>query len=217
MGRRPKSEEQTEATEELIENSVEVNEVEPPSKEEEPVEKPKPTRPKREKTPAQLAAWEKLQAVNKKKFEDRRAAKERGEVVIPHGRNIDKQSKQVLEKLEQQEKEPTPPPKKVIKQEIEEEEEIEYVKAPPKKPIKKKKRRIVVEQDSSSSEEEIVISRRRSKSKKNTPTLTAKPTSPITIPQETPKEDPIEKEKISSKPPEEKKYTPTEILRGLGL
>ena len=213
MGRRPKTDEQSEATEEQIENSVEVNEVEP-SKEEEPVEKPK--RPKREKTPAQLAAWEKLQAVNKKKFEDRRAAKERGEVVIPHGRNIDKQSKQVLEKLEQQEKEPTPPPKKVIKQEIEEEEEIEYVKAP-KKPIKKKKRRIVVEQDSSSSDEEIVISRRRSKSKKNTPTLTAKPTSPITIPQETPKEDPIEKEKISSKPPEEKKYTPQEILRGLGL
>lgn len=212
MGRRPKTDEQSEATEEQIENSVEVNEVEP-SKEEEPVEKPK--RPKREKTPAQLAAWEKLQAVNKKKFEDRRAAKERGEVVIPHGRNIDKQSKQVLEKLEQQEKEPTPPPKKVIKQEVEEEEEIEYVKAP-KKPIKKKKRRIVVEQDSSSSDEEIVISRRRSK-KKNTPTPTPKPTSPIDIPQETQKDEPIEKEKISSKPPEEKKYTPTEILRGLGL
>ncbi len=56
MGRRPKTDEQSEATEEQIENSVEVNEVEP-SKEEEPVEKPK--RAKREKSPAQIAAWEK--------------------------------------------------------------------------------------------------------------------------------------------------------------
>ena len=213
MGRRPKTDEQSEATEEQIENSVEVNEVEP-SKEEEPVEKPK--RPKREKTPAQLAAWAKLQEVNKKKFEERRLAKERGEVVIPHGRNIDKQSKQVLEKLEQKEKEPTPPPppKKEIKEEVEEQEEIGYVKAPPKKIVKKKKKKIVIEQDSSSSDEEIVISRRRSK-KKNTP----KPSSPIPIPQETPKEEAIEKEKhIASKPQEEvKKYTPQEILRGLGL
>jgi hypothetical protein len=211
MGRRPKSEEQSEATEEQIENSVEVNEVEPPSKEEEPVEKPK--RPKREKTPAQLAAWAKLQEVNKKKFEERRLAKERGEIVVPHGRNIDKQSKEVLEKLDKQETKPTPAPKKEIKQEVEEEEEIEYVKAPPKK-VKKKKKKIVIEQDSSSSDEEIVISRRRSK-KKNT----VKPSSPIPIPQETPKDAPIEKEKhIASKPQEEvKKYTPTEILRGLGL
>ena len=211
MGRRPKTEEQSEATEEQIENSVEVNEVEP-NKEEEPVEKPK--RPKREKTPAQLAAWAKLQEVNKKKFEERRLAKERGEVVVPHGRNIDKQSKQVLEKLDKQETEPTPPPKKEIKQEVEEEEKKEYVKAPPKK-VKKKKKKIVIEQDSSSSDEEIVISRRRNK-KKNTP----KPTSPIPIPQETPKDMPIEKEKhIAPTPAKEeiKKYTPQEILRGLGL
>jgi len=203
---RVKSEKPTEATEEQIENSVEVNEVEP-TKEEEPVEKPK--RPKREKSPAQIAAWNKLQEINKKKFEERKAAKERGEVVVPHGRNIDKQSKQVLEKLDKQEKEP--------KQEVVEEEEIEYVKAPPKKVVKKKKRRIVVEQDSSSSDEEIVISRRRkSKTKKEIKIPT--PTPPINIPQETPKDMPIEKEKISSKPQEEKKqYTPQEILRGLGL
>lgn len=210
MGRRPKSEEQSEATEEPIENSVEVNEVEPPNKEEEPVEKPK--RPKREKTPAQLAAWAKLQEVNKKKFEERRLAKERGEVVVPHGRNIDKQSKQVLEQLDKQETQSTSPPKKEIK-ELEEEEEVEYVKAPQKK-VKKKKKKIVIEQDSSSSDEEIVISRRRSK-KKNTP----KPTSPIPIPEETPKDAPLEKDKyVASKPAEEvKKYTPQEILRGLGL
>tara|TARA_R110002012_G_C11583712_1_gene605606 strand:- start:670 stop:1287 length:618 start_codon:yes stop_codon:yes gene_type:complete len=205
MGRRPKTEEQSEATEEQIENSVEVNEVEP-VKEEEPLEKPK--RPKREKSPAQIAAWAKLQEVNKKKFEERRAAKERGEVVVPHGRNIDKQSKQVLEKLDKPQL-----PKKEIKQEVEEEEEIEYVKAPPKK-VKKKKKKIVIEQDSSSSDEEIVISRRRSKKK-----ITPKPTSPIPIPQETAKDEPIEKEKpVSNKPPqEERKYTPQEILRGLGL
>ena len=206
MGRKPKnSEEQSEATEEQIENSVEVNEVEP-VKEEEPLEKPK--RPKREKSPAQIAAWAKLQEVNKKKFEERRAAKERGEVVVPHGRNIDKQSKQVLEKLDNPQL-----PKKEIKQEVEEEEEIEYVKAPPKK-VKKKKKKIVIEQDSSSSDEEIVISRRRSKKK-----ITPKPTSPIPIPEETPKDAPLEKEKpVSNKPPqEERKYTPTEILRGLGL
>ena len=199
---RVKSEKTTEAPEELIENSVEVNEVEPTKEEE--IQKPK--RPKREKSPAQIEAWNKLQIANKKKFEERKAAKERGEVVVPHGRNIDKQSKEVLDKLAQQEKEP--------KQEVEEEEEIEYVKAPPKKVVKKKKRRIVVEQDSSSSDEEIVISRRR-KSKK-IPT----PSDPIPIPiNDTPKLEntSIQKEKsISSKPPE-KKYTPTEILRGLGL
>jgi len=72
MGRRPKTEEQSEATEEQIENSVEVNEVEP-VKEEEPLEKPK--RPKREKSPAQIAAWAKLQAANKVRYEARREAK----------------------------------------------------------------------------------------------------------------------------------------------
>ena len=201
---RVKSEKTTEAPEELIENSVEVNEVEPTKEEE--IQKPK--RPKREKSPAQIEAWNKLQIANKKKFEERKAAKERGEVVVPHGRNIDKQSKEVLDKLAQQEKEP--------KQEEEEEEEVEveYVKQPKKKVVKKKKRRIVVEQDSSSSDEEIVISRRR-KSKK-IPT----PSDPIPIPiNDTPKLEntSIQKEKsISSKPPE-KKYTPTEILRGLGL
>ena len=206
MGRRPKnSEEQSEANEELIENSVEVNEVEP-VKEEEPLEKPK--RPKREKSPAQIAAWAKLQEVNKKKFEERRAAKERGEIVIPHGRNIDKQSKQVLEKLDKPQL-----PKKEIKQEVEEEEEIEYVKAPPKK-VKKKKKKIVIEQDSSSSDEEIVISRRRSKKK-----IIPPPSAPIPIPEETAKDEPLEKEKpVSNKPPQaERKYTPQEILRGLGL
>ena len=201
---RVKSEKTTEAPEELIENSVEVNEVEPTKEEE--IQKPK--RPKREKSPAQIEAWNKLQIANKKKFEERKAAKERGEVVVPHGRNIDKQSKEVLDKLAQQEKEP--------KQEVEEEEEIEYVKAPPKKVVKKKKRRIVVEQDSSSSDEEIVISRRRKSKKKEVPT----PSDPIPIPiNDTPKLEntSIQKEKsISSKPPE-KKYTPTEILRGLGL
>ena len=203
---RVKSDEKTDATEELIENSVEVNEVQPALEEE--IQKPK--RPKREKSPAQIAAWEKLQIANKKKFEERKAAKERGEVVVPHGRNIDKQSKEVLEKLDKLEKEP--------KQEVveeEEEEEVEYVKQPKKKVVKKKKRRIVVEQDSSSSDEEIVISRRRKSKKNPTPT----PTAPIPIPiNDIPKEDTsIQKEKpISTKPPE-KKYTPTEILRGLGL
>tara|TARA_R110000850_G_scaffold136069_1_gene257161 strand:+ start:1386 stop:2003 length:618 start_codon:yes stop_codon:yes gene_type:complete len=203
---RVKSDEKTDATEELIENSVEVNEVQPALEEE--IQKPK--RPKREKSPAQIAAWEKLQVANKKKFEERKAAKERGEVVVPHGRNIDKQSKEVLEKLDKLEKEP--------KQEVveeEEEEEVEYVKQPKKKVVKKKKRRIVVEQDSSSSDEEIVISRRRKSKKNPTPT----PTAPIPIPiNDIPKEDTsIQKEKpISTKPPE-KKYTPTEILRGLGL
>ena len=207
---RVKSDEKTDATEELIENSVEVNEVQP-TKEEEEIQKPK--RPKREKSPAQIAAWEKLQIANKKKFEERKAAKERGEVVVPHGRNIDKQSKEVLEKLDKLEKEP-PVVEPVVE---EEEEEIEYVKQPKKKVVKKKKRRIVVEQDSSSSDEEIVISRRRKSKKKEVPTHSA----PIPIPiNDIPKEDTsIQKEKpISTKPPEEpKKYTPTEILRGLGL
>ncbi len=205
---RVKSDEKTDATEELIENSVEVNEVEPTKEEE--IQKPR--RPKREKSPAQIAAWEKLQIANKKKFEERKAAKERGEVVVPHGRNIDKQSKEVLEKLAQQEKEPP-----VVEEEEEEEVEVEYVKQPKKKVVKKKKRRIVVEQDSSSSDEEIVISRRRKSKKKEVPTHSA----PIPIPiNDIPKEDTsIQKEKpISTKPPEEpKKYTPTEILRGLGL
>ena len=205
---RVKSDEKTDATEELIENSVEVNEVEPTKEEE--IQKPR--RPKREKSPAQIAAWEKLQIANKKKFEERKAAKERGEVVVPHGRNIDKQSKEVLEKLDKLEKEP-PVVEPVVE---EEEEEIEYVKQPKKKEVKKKKRRIVVEQDSSSSDEEIVISRRRKSKKKEVPT----PTAPIPIPiNDTPKleDTSIQKEKpISTKPPE-KKYTPQEILRGLGL
>jgi hypothetical protein len=204
---RVKSDEKTDATEEPIENSVEVNEVQPAVEEE--IQKPK--RPKREKSPAQIEAWNKLQIANKKKFEERKAAKERGEVVVPHGRNIDKQSKEVLEKLDKLEKEP-PVVEPVVE---EEEEEIEYVKQPKKKVVKKKKRRIVVEQDSSSSDEEIVISRRRKSKKKEVPT----PTAPIPIPiNDTPKEDTsIQKEKtISTKPPE-KKYTPTEILRGLGL
>ena len=205
---RVKSDEKTDATEELIENSVEVNEVQPALEEE--IQKPK--RPKREKSPAQIAAWEKLQVANKKKFEERKAAKERGEVVVPHGRNIDKQSKEVLEKLDKLEKEP-PVVEPVVEEE--EEEEVEYVKQPKKKVVKKKKRRIGVEQDSSSSDEEIVISRRRKSKKNPTPT----PTAPIPIPiNDIPKEDTsIQKEKpISTKPPE-KKYTPTEILRGLGL
>ena len=205
---RVKSDEQPQPTEEPIENSVEVNEVEPP-KEEEEIQKPK--RPKREKSPAQIAAWDKLQIANKKKFEERKLAKERGEVVIPHGRNIDKQSKAVLEKLDKLEKQEEKQP--VVE---EEEEEVEYVKAPPKKVVKKKKRRIVVEQDSSSSDEEIVISRRRKSKKKEVPT----PSAPIPIPiNDTPKleDTSIQKEKpISTKPPE-KKYTPQEILRGLGL
>ncbi len=204
---RVKSDEKTDATEELIENSVEVNEVQPAVEEE--IQKPK--RPKREKSPAQIAAWEKLQVANKKKFEERKAAKERGEVVVPHGRNIDKQSKEVLEKLDKLEKEP----KQEVVEEEEVEEEVEYVKQPKKKVVKKKKRRIVVEQDSSSSDEEIVISRRRKSKKKEVPT----PSAPIPIPiNDTPKEDTsIQKEKpISTKPPE-KKYTPQEILRGLGL
>ena len=203
---RVKSDEQPQPTEEPIENSVEVNEVEP-TKEEEEIQKPK--RPKREKSPAQIAAWDKLQIANKKKFEERKLAKERGEVVIPHGRNIDKQSKAVLEKLDKLEKQEEKKP--VVE---EEEEEVEYVKAPPKKVVKKKKRRIVVEQDSSSSDEEIVISRRRKNKKIPTPSA------PIPIPiNDTPKleDTSIQKEKpISTKPPE-KKYTPQEILRGLGL
>ena len=64
---RVKSDEQPQPTEEPIENSVEVNEVEP-TKEEEEIQKPK--RPKREKSPAQIAAWDKLQIANKKKFEE---------------------------------------------------------------------------------------------------------------------------------------------------
>ena len=208
---RVKSDEQPQPTEEPIENSVEVNEVEPPSVEEE-IQKPK--RPKREKSPAQIAAWDKLQIANKKKFEERKLAKERGEVVIPHGRNIDKQSKAVLEKLDKLEKQEE---KKPVVEEEEEEEEVEYVKAAPKKAIKKKKRRIVVEQDSSSSDEEIVISRRRKSKKKEVPT----PSAPIPIPiNDTPKleDTSIQKEK-PNKPiqQEPKKYTPTEILRGLGL
>ena len=203
---RVKSDEQPQPTEEPIENSVEVNEVEP-TKEEEEIQKPK--RPKREKSAAQIAAWDKLQIANKKKFEERKLAKERGEVVIPHGRNIDKQSKAVLEKLDKLEKQEE---KKPVVEEVED-EEVEYVKAP-KKAIKKKKRRIVVEQDSSSSDEEIVISRRRKNKKIPTPSA------PIPIPiNDTPKleDTSIQKEKpISTKPPE-KKYTPQEILRGLGL
>jgi len=207
---RVKSDEQPQPTEEPIENSVEVNEVEP-TKEEEEIQKPK--RPKREKSPAQIAAWDKLQIANKKKFEERKLAKERGEVVIPHGRNIDKQSKAVLEKLDKLEKQEEKKP--VVEPVVEEEEEeVEYVKAPPKKVVKKKKRRIVVEQDSSSSDEEIVISRRRKNKKIPTPSA------PIPIPiNDTPKleDTSIQKEKpISTKPPE-KKYTPQEILRGLGL
>ena len=205
---RVKSGEQPQPTEEPIENSVEVNEVEPLKNDEE-IQKPK--RAKREKSPAQIAAWNKLQIANKKKFEERKLAKERGEIVVPHGRNIDKQSKQVLEKFDKLEKQEEKKP--VVE---EEDEEVEYVKAPPKKAIKKKKRRIVVEQDSSSSDEEIVISRRRKN--KKIPTHSA----PIPIPiNDTPKleDTSIQKEKpISSKPPPEpKKYTPTEILRGLGL
>ena len=207
---RVKSDEQPQPTEEPIENSVEVNEVEPPAVEEE-IQKPK--RPKREKSPAQIAAWDKLQIANKKKFEERKLAKERGEIIVPHGRNIDKQSKQVLEKFEKLEKQEE---KKPVVEEEEEEEEVEYVKAAPKKVVKKKKRRIVVEQDSSSSDEEIVISRRRKSKKKEIQTHSA----PIPIPiNDTPKleDTSIQKEKpISTKPPE-KKYTPTEILRGLGL
>ncbi len=205
---RVKSDEQPQPTEEPIENSVEVNEVEP-TKEEEEIQKPK--RPKREKSPAQIAAWNKLQIANKKKFEERKLAKERGEIVVPHGRNIDKQSKQVLEKFEKLEKQPVEP---VVEPVVEEEEEVEYVKAP-KKVVKKKKRRIVVEQDSSSSDEEIVISRRRKNKKIPTPSA------PIPIPiNDTPKleDTSIQKEK-PNKPiqQEPKKYTPTEILRGLGL
>ena len=210
MGRLKKSEEPIETTEEPIENFVEVAELEPVL--DEPVEKPR--RPKREKSPAQIAAWDKLQIINKKKFEERKAAKERGEVVVPHGRNIDKQSKEVLEKIDKLENKVIAPP--LVEVETTSEEEVEEVKPPPKKKvIKKKKRRIVVEQDSSSSEEEIVISRRRRSKKINLPT----PSLPIDIPNDTPIEDTDIQKERPHKPvqQEQKKYTPTEILRGLGL
>ena len=210
MGRLKKSEEPIETTEEPIENFVEVAELEPVL--DEPVEKPR--RPKREKSPAQIAAWDKLQIINKKKFEERKAAKERGEPVVPHGRNIDKQSKEVLEKIDKLENKVIAPP--LVEVETTSEEEVEEVKPPPKKKvIKKKKRRIVVEQDSSSSEEEIVISRRRRSKKINLPT----PSLPIDIPNDTPIEDTDIQKERPHKPvqQEQKKYTPTEILRGLGL
>jgi hypothetical protein len=208
MGRFKKSEEPIEATEEPIENSVEVAELE--LLQDEPVEKPR--RPKREKSPAQIAAWDKLQIINKKKFEERKLAKERGEPVVPHGRNIDKQSKEVLEKIDKLENKIIAPP--LV--EVETTSEEEDIKPPPKKKvIKKKKRRIVVEQDSSSSEtEEIVISRRRRSKKIILPT----PSLPIDIPNDTPIEDTdIQKERPHKPVQEQKKYTPTEILRGLGL
>tara|TARA_R110000782_G_scaffold6806_4_gene23259 strand:- start:820 stop:1452 length:633 start_codon:yes stop_codon:yes gene_type:complete len=210
MGRLKKSEEPIEATEEPIENSVEVAELEP--LQDEPVEKPR--RPKREKSPAQIAAWDKLQIINKKKFEERKAAKERGEPVVPHGRNIDKQSKEVLEKLDKLENKVIAPPLVEVET-TSEEEEVEVKPIPKKKVIKKKKRRIVVEQDSSSSEEEIVISRRRRSKKINLPT----PSLPIDIPNDTPIEDTDIQKERPHKPvqEEQKKYTPTEILRGLGL
>ena len=209
MGRM-KSEKPIEATEEPIENSVEVAELEP--LQDEPVEKPR--RPKREKSPAQIEAWNKLQIINKKKFEERKAAKERGEPVVPHGRNIDKQSKEVLEKLDKLENKVIAPPP-VAEVSSSEEEEVEVKPIPKKKVIKKKKRRIVVEQDSSSSEEEIVISRRRRSKKINLPT----PSLPIDIPNDTPIEDTDIQKERPHKPvqEEQKKYTPTEILRGLGL
>ena len=73
----------------------------------------------------------------------------------------------------------------------------------------------MVEQDSSSSEEEIVISRRRRSKKINLPT----PSLPIDIPNDTPIEDTDIQKERPHKPvqQEQKKYTPTEILRGLGL
>lgn len=209
MGRMKKSEEPLYAPEEPIENFVEVAELEPEL--DEPVEKPR--RPKREKSPAQIEAWNKLQIINKKKFEERKAAKERGEVVVPHGRNIDKQSKEVLEKLDKLENKVIAPPLVEVET-TSEEEEVEVKPPPKKKVIKKKKRRIVVEQDSSSSEEEIVISRRR-RSKIILPT----PSLPIDIPNDSLIENTdIQKERLH-KPiqQEQKKYTPTEILRGLGL
>lgn len=211
MGRLKKSEEPIEATEEPIENSVEVAELEP--LQDEPVEKPR--RPKREKSPAQIAAWDKLQIINKKKFEERKAAKERGEPVVPHGRNIDKQSKEVLEKIDKLENKVIAPPPVAEVSSSSEAEEVEIKPPPKKKVIKKKKRRIVVEQDSSSSEEEIVISRRRRSKKINLPT----PSLPIDIPNDTPIEDTDIQKERPHKPvqQEQKKYTPTEILRGLGL
>ena len=209
MGRLKKSEEPIEATEEPIENSVEVAELEPEL--DEPVEKPR--RPKREKSPAQIAAWDKLQIINKKKFEERKAAKERGEPVVPHGRNIDKQSKEVLEKIDKLENKIIAPP--VAEVSSSEEEEVEVKPPPKKKVIKKKKRRIVVEQDSDSSEEEIVISRRRRSKKIILPT----PSLPIDIPNDSPIENTDIQKERPHKPvqEEQKKYTPTEILRGLGL
>lgn len=210
---RPKKTEETleELQEEVIENVIDTPIEE--EEEETDIQKPPPKK-KRVLSDAQKANFNKLQEANKIRYEARKKAQtENGIVLKTPGSNVNKDI--IANKDEYIKKEITKKKKELskINKQIEavsssdEEAEVQVVK---KK--KKKKPRIIVEEDSSDSDQEIVISRRR-KSKKPIAST------PIDIPQETHKEEEVEKEKVikNKEPVLLKDYTHQQILKGLGL
>tara|TARA_B110000259_G_scaffold131260_1_gene148114 strand:- start:2339 stop:3004 length:666 start_codon:yes stop_codon:yes gene_type:complete len=221
MPKKPKNTEEilNEVSEEIIENIIE--EVEENEEEETDIQKPPPKK-KRVLSEAQKANFNKLQEANKIRYEARKVAKEANGIHVkpkpPKGSNVNKDI--IANKDEYIKKEITKKKAELSKvnKQIEavsssdEEAEVQVVK---KK--KKRKPRIIVEEESSDSDQEIVISRRR----KNKKPIVAQPiaSTPIDIPQETHKEEAVEKEKIvkNKKEPELKDYTHQQILKGLGL
>tara|TARA_R110002020_G_scaffold474331_3_gene705355 strand:+ start:2008 stop:2610 length:603 start_codon:yes stop_codon:yes gene_type:complete len=192
-------------SEELTENSVEVDEV----KSNEEIQKPK-----KKRTEAQIKAFNAMLERNKTKFEARKKKKEAGEPLSPHGAG----HKQMKLKKELSPSPKCPSPKKSTKNykkcngeesSSEEEEPVKYVK----KQKKKRKPKIVIEE--SSSDEEIIIRRtRKKKGTKGTEGQTEKPS------QEQPKEEPIKKAVVQEKKEEvveKPKYTHKELLRAFGL
>ena len=221
MPKKPKNTEEilNEVSEEIIENIIE--EVEENEEEETDIQKPPPKK-KRVLSEAQKANFNKLQEANKIRYEARKVAKEANGIHVkpkpPKGSNVNKDI--IANKDEYIKKEITKKKAELSKvnKQIEavsssdEEAEVQVVK---KK--KKRKPRIIVEEESSDSDQEIVISRRRKNKKPIASTPIA--STPIDIPQETHKEEAVEKEKIvkNKKEPELKDYTHQQILKGLGL
>tara|TARA_R110000796_G_scaffold3508_1_gene13646 strand:- start:117 stop:779 length:663 start_codon:yes stop_codon:yes gene_type:complete len=220
MPKKPKNTEEilNEVQEEVIENVIQ--EEEEHEEEETDIQKPPPKK-KRVLSEAQKANFNKLQEANKIRYEARKVAKEANGIVVkpkpPKGSNVNKdiianKDEYIKKEITKKKAELSKVNKQIESISSDEEAEVQVVK---KK--KKKKPRIIVEEDSSDSDQEIVISRRR----KNKKPIVAQPipTAPIDIPQETHKEEAVEKEKIvkNKKEPELKDYTHQQILKGLGL
>ena len=201
---------------ENIEQNTEISE-EPVVIEQETIQKPKK---KRVPTEKQKAAFDKLQEANKVRWAKKKEEKEKEVNLSTEEKNEIKQ----YNKSYGLKNDKASVSKDVAEEEEEEEEQVVIKKKAPKK---KKKQKIIIEEDSSSdSENEIIIRRSRGKNRSKKQQLhnagyandiKEESKKEESKKEESKKEEPIDITPIEKDVPLTKKFTASQILKGIGL